>query len=352
MPRIHRPDLDRLPEYTIASTPDPTQVVKLDTNENPYGPSPRALEAIRNGQGWQYYIHQEELRGALATYAGVQYENVVVTNGADESIDLVLRAVLEPGEVVVDCPPAFEMYRITALAHRGRVVEVHRRDDFSLDVPAVLEMAQRAPARVVMLCSPNNPDGGSLPRADLLRLLELPSLVVLDETYAEFAGESAADLLPKHHNLAILRTFSKWAGLAGLRVGYALLPPALANAVLKLKAPYNVNAAGLVAAMASLEDREHLMANVRALIAERDRMAAELASMGWIQPLPSGGNFLLCKVTGIEPQALKQALAARGILIRAYPSARLREYVRISAGTPAQTDRVLAAFCEIKSNLP
>ncbi len=351
MTTLHRSDLDQLPEYSTSPVPDLTRVAKLDMNENPYGPSPRALEAIRHTQSWQFYAHQEELRRALADYAGVQYENVVVTNGADESIDLVLQAVLEPREVVIDCPPAFEMYRITALAHRGRVVEVPRREDFSLDLPAVLEMARRAPARVVMLCSPNNPDGASLPRADLLRILELPALIVMDEAYAEFSGESAADLVGRYHNLAVLRSFSKWAGLAGLRVGYALLPSSLANGVLKLKAPYNVNAAGLVAAMASLQDREHLMANVRALIEQRDRMAKELAALSWIQPLPSGGNFILCRVRDIEPHALREELAKRDILIRAYHSPRLQEYVRISAGTPEQTDRVLAAFRELSEGI-
>lgn len=343
IPRL-RTDLDALPDYTPAHVPDPRRVIKLDSNENPYGPSPRVRAALAEADTWQYYFGQDELREKLAAYAGVAAEQIVVTNGGDESIDLVLRAALEPGDALIDAPPSFEMYRIAGLANRARVVDVPRDDAFRADVDAICRAAQAQRAKVIALASPNNPDGGLLPRADLLQLLELPALVLLDEAYFEFAGASAVDLIGEHPNLVIVRTFSKWAGLAALRVGYVIAAPELANALHKLRAPYNVNRAGLLAAQASLEDADYLLGNVRRLIAERERLRERFQQLGWLEPLPSATNFLTARVRGREPQAVKGALAARGILIRTFRAPRLAEYLRITIGTPPQNDAVLAAL--------
>jgi histidinol-phosphate aminotransferase len=342
-----RADLHALPDYTPAHVTDPRRVIKLDSNENAYGPSPRVLAALADTRTWQYYFGQDDVRDALAQYACVKPENIVITNGGDEAIDLTLRAVLEPGDAVIDAPPSFEMYRIFTLANRGRVIDIPRREDFALDTDAVIQAAQTSPAKVICLASPNNPDGNVLPRADLLRLLELPALVMLDEAYFEFAGTRAVDLISQHPNLVIVRTFSKWAALAGLRVGYIVAAPEFANALHKLRAPYNVNWAGLIAARESLRDAEYLLNNVRATIQERERMRGELAKLGWLAPLPSYTNFLLMRVHERDPQQIKQLLAQKHILIRAFKAPRLREYIRISIGTPEMNDAVLNALAGI-----
>jgi histidinol-phosphate aminotransferase len=342
-----RSDLEGLPDYTPAHVLDPRRVIKLDANENPFGPSPRVLRALADTRTWQYYFGQDEVRAALATYAGVDPSNVVLTNGGDEAIDLVLRAVLEPGEIVVDAPPSFEMYRIFTQANRGCVLDVPRRDDFSLDVDAVIEASATRRAKVIALASPNNPDGNLLSRGDLLRLLALPALVMLDEAYFEFAGDTAVDLLAAYPNLVIVRTFSKWAGLASLRVGYVLAAPTFVHALQKLRAPYNLNWAGLIAARESLNDTAYLLANVRTLVEERERMRVALAYLGWLEPLPSFTNYLTLRVRGHDPVQVRQALAQRGILIRAFRSTRLHDYVRISIGTPAMNETVLRALREL-----
>ncbi len=342
-----RSDLAALPDYTPAHVTDPRRVVKLDSNENPYGPSPRVLAALAAARTWQYYFGQDETCAQVAQYAGVGAENIVMTNGGDEAIDLILRAVLESHETVIDAPPSFEMYRIFTLANRGRVFDVPRREDFSLDTDAVIHAARASQAKALCLASPNNPDGGLLPRADLLRLLELPALVLLDEAYFEFAGTSAVDLLPHYPNLVIVRTLSKWAGLASLRVGYIIAAPEFAEALHTLRAPYNLNWAGLLAARESLNDVEYLMRRVRATIAERERLRVELARLDWLEPLPSCTNFLLLRVRGRDPQAVKQALARQDILIRAFKSERLREYLRVSIGTPEMNDAVLRALAQL-----
>ncbi len=346
-PKFHRSDLDDLPGYIPAPVQDLSRVVKLDANENPYGPSPRALAALAAMQAWHYYPRQDQLRVALASYLGSDPKGIILSNGADESIDLVLRATLEPNDVVIDCPPSFEMYRISAHVHRGRVVEVQRRADFTLDTEEVIRVSERLHAKVIIVASPNNPDGGLLSRDDLKRLLATRALIVLDEAYAEFAGESAVGLIPEHDNLVILRTFSKWAGLAGLRVGYTVLASALAAEIDILRSPYNVNMAGLIAACASLEDPAPLMANVGAIVAERERMRPALAGLGYLQPLPSRANFLLSHVVGYDPHEVKEYLLRRGILIRAFTTPRLREYVRVSIGTREQNEMLLAALAEL-----
>ncbi len=343
---LARPDLEQLPEYH-PTFPVGDGVIKLDANENPYGPSPRALAALAAMRSWHYYPAQQELRAALANYVGLRVENIVVTNGADEALDLLLRAILAPGEVVVDCPPSFQMYRSCTLANRGVIVQAPRRPDFSLDVDRVVESAANGTVKAVLLASPNNPDGSLLSQADLARLLELPALIVIDEAYAEFAGESAVGRVAEQGNLVIVRTFSKWAALAGLRVGYAVLPVALATAIQRLKAPYNVNAAGVVAACASLEDREYLMENVRRIVAERERMLVELARFPFLHPYPSRANFLLCRVSGLQAHWLAAELARRQILVRTYDSAPMGDFLRLTIGRPEQNDAVLCALEEI-----
>jgi histidinol-phosphate aminotransferase len=300
-------------------------------------------------RSWQYYPRQDRLRVALASYLGSEPSGIVLSNGADESIDLLLRTILDPGQTVIDCPPSFEMYRIYARVNRGRVIEVDRGENFTLDAVEVGRVAERVHPKVIIVASPNNPDGGILPREDLKRLLATRALVVLDEAYAEFAGESAVSLIPQYGNLVILRTFSKWAGLAGLRVGYAVLDPALAAEIGKFRSPYNVNAAGVIAASASLDDVGHLMARVSAIVRERERMMTALARLGFLRPLPSRANFLLSRVVGLDAYKVKDYLSRRGILIRAFTTPRLREYIRISIGTSEQNDMVLAALGELVS---
>lgn len=346
--RFHRSDLATIKEYVTPPQRDLSKVIKLDSNENPYGPSPKAVQALANFNSWQFYPSQEELRLELARFVGTKPENVVVSNGADESIDLVLRATLEPGEVVIDCPPSFEMYRVYTQAHRGRLVQVERRDDFSLDLDGVAATCDSDTVKIIIVGSPNNPDGMCLSSPDLERLLSLGVLVVIDEAYTEFSGESNVPLVAAHENLVNLRTFSKWAGLAGLRIGYSVMSANLAAAVNKLRSPYNVNAAGIVAARASLDDQEYLMTNVRAIVAERERMFRELGQIDYLGPVPGRGNFVLCRVLNIDAQMVKNNLLERNILVRTYQDSRLKEYIRITIGTPQQNVQVLAALNELR----
>ncbi len=346
--RMLRQDLEQFPAYSASSfsIAEMDGLIKLDTNENPFGPCPRVLEALANNRLWGRYASQDELRPALAQYVGVEPENIVVGNGADEVIDLIQRVFLQPGDRILDCPPSFEMYHLLGRLNAARIVEVPRREDFSLDIDAIERAVAETTPKMLFLANPNNPDGTATPRADLERLLRLPTLVVLDEAYAEFYGESLAERVNTQPNLVVIRTFSKWAGLAGLRVGYCIAPKRIASQILRIKSPYNVNMAGIIAARASLQDVAFLQANVQRIIDERERLTAALACLEYLEPLPSKTNFILCRVLGRDALELRDALARRRVLIRAYAMPRLCDYIRISVGTPEQDDVLLRALSE------
>ncbi len=331
------------------------RLVKLDANENPYGPSPRALAALAQLDAAHIYPDPEarHLRAKLSAYLGVDAAHILVGAGADDLIMLLLQLFIAPGDAVVTCPPTFSMYAFDAPIAHGRAVRVPRRADFSLDVEAVEEAVLAHKAKLLFLCSPNNPDGSLIPPQTVERLLALPTVVVLDEAYQEFSeAPSWAARVPQTPNLVVLRTFSKFAGLAGLRVGYGVLPQAIIAHLWKIKQPYNLNVAADVAARASLDDLPTLQANVRRIVAERARLERELAAIPFLRPYPSRANFVLCRVEGRSARELHAALARRGVLVRYFDKPGLRDHIRISAGTPAQTDALLAALHAIAEETP
>jgi histidinol-phosphate aminotransferase len=326
----------------------PEEIVKLDANENPYGPSPKATAALADGRFFHIYPDPESLilREKLADFTGLPLARLIAGAGADELIDLVLRAIIEPGDVVVNCPPSFGMYPFSTAVNAGRLLEIPRQADFGLDVDGIAAAVKSEPrAKILFLCSPNNPDGGLISDADLERLLALPLLVVLDEAYIEFAdAPSRMDWVLRHGNLVVLRTFSKWAGLAGLRVGYGAFPDWLGRQIWKIKQPYNVNVAASLAAVASLDDLPALWANVDKIKVERERLLAELGRVEWLRPYPSQANFILCRVDGRSALEVKERLAQQGVLIRYFDTPLLRNYIRVSVGWPEDTAALLAAL--------
>ena len=319
-------------------------IIKLDANENPYGPSPRVYEALADEIYYHIYPDPDSssLRQALSEYIGVEATHIVAGHGADELIDLIIRLFIAPGDAVINCPPTFGMYRFDTELNGGSIIDIARKEDFSLDPEAVVDLAaNNRNAKLVFITSPNNPDGGILGEACLQELLQLPLIVVLDEAYIEFAGGSRANWVLEHENLIVLRTFSKWAGLAGLRVGYGIFPHWILSHLFKIKQPYNVNVAGVAAALASLSDVSRLRENVRKIVAERGRLYAALQAFDFLEPYPSEANFILSRVLGREAAELKATLAERGVLIRYFDTPGLRNHVRISVGTPSQTSVLL-----------
>ena len=349
--RFLRPDWDDLEPYTPVKPLDVLaaeiglpvgDIVKLDANENLYGPIPEIREAIAHADLHIYPDPgQVALRVAIAGYCGVTPEQVVAGSGADDLIDIILRVVLP--NAIVNCTPTFGMYDFLGRVNGARVIEVPRLPDFAVDLPKV-ERAVGAGAMMVFLTSPNNPTGNVLPHEDVERLCALDALIVIDEAYVEFGAPTSIPLLATHPNLVILRTFSKWAGLAGLRVGYALCHPDLAACLMAVKQPYNVTVAGDVAARTAIAHRGPIMETVSMIVAERDRMARLVSELGWLKPLPSAANFVLFEVHGRAAADVAAALRRMGVLVRYYNRPDLSNYIRISAGRPQDTDRLLAAL--------
>jgi histidinol-phosphate aminotransferase len=346
----------------------PEQIVKLDANENPYGPLPIVAEALAEYPFYHIYPDPEhtELRAALSRFTGAPAANILPTHGADEMLDLLCRLFLRPGDAIIDCPPTFGMYSFDAALSGAKVIEVWRRENFAVDVEAIVEQlseqrrnnrdepaanlpisqSPQAPktqpvVKLLFLTSPNNPTGNWLPDDDLVRLLELPVLVVLDEAYVEFADHpSRADWVLRHENLVVLRTFSKAAGIAGLRLGYGICPLWLMEQLWKFKQPYNVNVAATVAGLASLQHVDQITAVVGRIKKERGRLLARLQAVDFLQPYASQANFILCDVAGRNAKELKLALEKHGVLVRHYNKPGLQNCIRISVGRPEQTDRL------------
>jgi histidinol-phosphate aminotransferase len=347
------------PEYLAKRLGRPVEsIIKLDANENPYGASPLVQEMLSTFSGYSVYpdAEQRSARTALAGYAGVAAERLILGNGADELIDLLMRAYLDPGDELMDFPPSFAMYAFNAQLQDARVVAVPRDAEFAIDVDAALR-AVTPRTKLILLTSPNNPTGTVMPTSDVRRILETGYLVVLDEAYFEFANadgqgfETMIGEVGKYSNLVVLRTFSKWAGLAGLRIGYGAFPTEVAEHLWKLKPPFNVNVAALVAMQAALEDREHLLGSVKKIVAERDRLLTELPKTRIVKPYPTRSNFVLCEVKGMDGRALTNRLADEGILVRHYGTPRLRDCVRISVGRPEQNEVLLATLTKFADEI-
>lgn len=329
------------------------QVAKLDANENPYGPPPSVIAALSSLRDFHFYPDpdQRRARAALAAYTGAPVEQILLGNGSDELLDLLLLAIVEPNDEVLVPVPSFGVYLSRPSLFGAKVVTVSRTPTFDLDVEAILS-ALSPRTKIIFLASPNNPTGNLVPPEQLTQILTAGVLVVLDEAYYEFAGQTLQHLMSGFENLVILRTFSKWAGLAGLRIGYGIFPPHLAKALWRVKQPFNVNTVAQLAVEAALQDRSWLMQCVLELRRERDRLFQALQRYSFLQPYPSRANFLLCYVRDGRAHQLHKHLLEHAIVVRRYDDELLRDYLRVTVGTPEQTDRILAALDQFEELLP
>jgi len=359
--RLIRPELVGFGGYAASKSPQTLEgkvevpvedIIKLDANENPYGCSPRVTKALADYTDINIYPDsgQMELRQQLQEYTGVGVEHIVAGAGSDQLIDLIMRLLLEPGDEVINCIPTFAMFRFFIELCNGKPVEVRRDKKFGVDVDAV-KKAITGKTKLILLATPNNPTGTIMPREDILKVLDTGLPVVVDEAYYEFTGETVAPLVGKYRNLMVLRTFSKWAGLAGLRIGYGMFPNKIADYLLRIKEPYCVNVAALVAVRESLKDIDYLMSNVNTIIAERKRLFSRLEKIEWLKPYPSQANFILCSVLKGGAREIQQELEDRGILVRYFDQPLLKESVRISIGRPEENDILVETLKEMGEEL-
>ena len=326
----------------------PEKVIRLNGNENPYGPSPKVMEALGAFQSYNHYPDPEQrrLREVLSEYLKVPSSHIIAGNGSDELIDLLMRMFVGPGENILIPAPTFGMYAIAAGICGGETISVDRDENFEIDVEAIA-LASNPKSKAVFFASPNNPTGNIATEAQIRGLLETGLLVVVDETYYEFCGNTVMPLVEEYSNLVVLRSFSKWAGVAGLRIGLGVMQPQLAETMMAVKPPYNVNQAAEVALIASLEDRELLLERVRALSEERDRMLDLLSEVPNIKVWPSQANFILIRVPEGRAEEIFEGMCSRGIFLRYFSTPQLKDCIRTSVGMPHETDAVVSALADL-----
>jgi histidinol-phosphate aminotransferase len=325
-------------------------LVKLDANENPYGMSPTARERLNAITLGHIYPDPESrnLRQALSETHGMPYDTIAVGAGADELIDLIVRLTMDPGDIIIQTPPTFGFYPAVAQVHNLQQIIVRRNTDFSLDLDGIKRASARG-GKLIFLANPNNPDGGTIPPKVLDAILKMPLLVVLDEAYVEFTTEKTSRIrqVLSRQNLIVLRTFSKWGGLAGLRLGYGFFPPIILAQLMKIKQPYNVSVTASEAGLGALNDFSLLNDRRDWIIQERQRLYEMLLDLDWVFPYPSQANFILCRIENIAAKELKENLFRKGILIRYFNKPGLHDHVRFSVGSPQNTDRLIRALKEI-----
>jgi histidinol-phosphate aminotransferase len=326
------------------------EVTRLSANENPLGPSPEVVRAVQ-AEAPRVHLYPDAgataLRAALAARIGVDPGQIVVGNGADELLVLLAWAAFEPGDEVVIPEPSFEPYT-TVVTLAGATVRPSPLAGYDTDLADVRRRIGPR-TKAVVLCSPHNPAATIVRRAPLLAFLrdlgDDPPLVVLDEAYRDFCDDpdypDGVDLLDAYPRLLVLRTFSKIAGLAGLRVGYGIASADTVDRLNRVRAPYNLNRLGQVAALAALEDRQHWERSRAVVLAERTFVTRELARRGYVFS-SSQANFLLVRVP--DASAVRARLLRAGLVVRDGAAVGFPEHLRISLGLRPANERLLAVL--------
>jgi len=322
--------------------------VKIDQNENPFD-MPLAVKeevlAFARERIWSRYpdFVPEDLLAKLADHLGWTAPGVLVGNGSNELIQATLMVTARPGVRVVIPTPTFTVYRLMAALLGAEVIEVYLKKDYTFDLAALRDAARDAD--VLIVCSPNNPTGCVLSNEDLRSILDVTAaLVVMDEAYHEFCGETCMGMMPEYKNLIVLRTFSKAFGLAGLRVGCLAAHPEVAAEISKGKLPYNLNFFSQAAAMAALENASALREQTEYIKAQRELVYRRMREIEGVTVYPSRANFLLFE-TERSPGEVFEGLLTHGVLVRdvsRYPM--LSKALRVSIGTAEENERFLAGL--------
>ena len=339
MSRFLSQEAERLAPYTPGEQPTDLQYVKLNTNESPFPPSPRVIKAVTRAELLKLNLYSDPtcaaLDGAVAAYYELRPENVLTGNGSDEILAFAFRAFCGQGKPVAFADITYSFYHAqTALFGLEKQI-VPLREDFSLHVEDYMDF----PGTIV-IANPNAPTGMAVPRTDIQRLLEADPnrVVIVDEAYVDFGGESCVPMIFRYDNLLVVQTMSKSRSLAGGRVGFALGSPALIDALNRVKYsfnPYNVNRLSIAAGTAAMEDAAYFETCRGAILRNRGWLTGELEALGFTV-LPSAANFVFAKSDRVSGGDLYRQLKENGVLVRWFDKERIRDYVRITVGSMEQ----------------
>ncbi|MDI6882515.1 MAG: histidinol-phosphate transaminase [Methanothermobacter sp.] len=333
-----------------------SEIVKLGSNENPLGPSPKAVEAVKHETKNMHRYPEsglDDLKKAIADYSGTRPNQIIVGgDGADEIIDLLGKTFIDPGSEFIVPLPSYMYYEYTLRPYGAKPAYAKwDMEENTVDTNSVIESINDK-TRLIFLCTPNNPTGGLIREDDITRILESTSaLVVVDEAYFEFAGVSNIKLLKDYENLLILRTFSKAMGLAGMRIGYGISNPRIIDYMHRIKPVFSLTRLSHVAALATLSDKDYIKKSIEFSIKSREYLYHRLSEMDKLRVLRSYANYLLVDIreTGMNAGQLVDELLKRGVIVRDCTSFKgLDEYwIRVSVGTIKEDDKFIDALKEI-----
>lgn len=365
-----RPIVERLHPYTPGEQPKIKGLIKLNTNENPYPPSPKVLTAVKAAADERLRLYPnptaDGLRQKLAELHGCTPEHIIVGNGSDELLAMAVRAFVDPGPSwqsrtvrrgrcqVQYFSPSYSLYPVLADMHGAAKNPVPLNPDFTLPSIRELKRGRRwdIDAALTFITTPNAPSGCGYSTEELDRICQLQTgVVLLDEAYVDFARENAMELALKHPNVLVARTFSKAYSLCFQRVGYCVGPVELIGALQKIRDSYNVNGLGQVAAEASLSDLPYYRANFKRVIETRERLAEELSRLGF-GVFPSQTNFLLVRPPKLEARVWLEQLRDKKILVRWFDMPGLRDCLRITVGTAEESNKLLQVCRSILKGSP
>ena len=338
-----RPAIDALAGYTPGEQPKMKQLVKLNTNENPYPPSSRIAEALQAFALENLHRYPDPtadaLRDDIAARCGVKRENVICGNGSDDLLTMIFRSFTDPERPVAVLDPSYSLYPVLAAMQEAPVIRMPLDPGtFELTRP-LAELAKGA--NLVMLTRPNAPTGNSLPREEVERFCAgFDGIVAIDEAYADFADDNCMEFAKKYDNVLVLRTFSKSYSLAGLRLGYAVGDAGLIDGLMKLKDSYNVDMLTQVVGRAAFNDIETLAAHTAAIRATKTRLAAELKMLGYTV-IPSQSNFLFVSPPDGDGERVFAELRRHAVIVRYFKGPVTGRFIRISVGTDVEIDRLL-----------
>ncbi|MCP2035735.1 histidinol-phosphate aminotransferase [Planomicrobium sp. HSC-17F08] len=320
------------------------RVIKLASNENPLGPSPKAVAAIQASLSELNRYPDADttsMKQSISAAYGVTPQQVIATNGADELITLVSEAFLEQGDEIIVPSPSFSEYDFGAHIMGASVVPVPFAENFQFDVEAIIA-AVTEKTKIIYICTPNNPTGTIISKMDIEKLLNAVSdvLVVIDGAYSHFADApeytNGIEFVNAEYPVLVLQTFSKIYGIAGIRVGFGIAPEAIIQSILKVKEPFNVNALAQAAAVAAISDDEHVRASQEANKAGREQLYTAFTDLG-LNYIESMANFVLVQI-GTEGEEIYNALMANGVIVRYGKTWGLPDYIRVTVGTPEENE--------------
>lgn len=337
-----RDTIEQMAGYTPGFQPKSADVVKLNTNENPYPPSPKAIEAVRTLSAERLRRYPEPdadtFRVAAAAVLGVSADNIICTNGGDDLLMVCFRACCDAGRPVAFAQPTYSLYPVLGQLQGCPCIEVDRDANGSLDQLAAINAA------LTIVCNPNAPTSDFV-SVDALGALaqKLTGVLLVDEAYVDFADDNAVRLIQDFDNVILLRSMSKGYSLAGMRFGFGIAAASLISGLVKAKDSYPVDAAAIAAATAAIQDQAYLKNNVEKVKFERARLSRRLRDMGFDVP-DSQSNFVLARCIGIHAKDVFDALVEQNIFVRYFDLPGLEDKLRITIGTPEQNDRLLAVL--------